>query len=280
MTPARIADKVSPMQTGGSWLREAPGWLFVAAGLALCVVGVLVPAQRSVHLLRGQLTRIEQQGALGQDRIEAYERFLDRLRHRDPSLVRRLAAAELNLVPAGATPVLLSSTQRATVHDWIGRSVDVTTARASAGTGSWLSRLTDGSRRLWMLGFGVLAVFVGLLVDGPPRPAARSCTKPAPSIPRWRPDRSHVIAGVEWTGNGLDEDKDELDEDKDELDEDEDEEELEEDDDELDDEDEDEEEFDEDEDEDEDDELDESEDDEDEDLEEEDDEDEDEEQQV
>lgn len=216
MTVARIADKVPPMHTGSTWLREVPGWLFVAAGLTLCVVGVLVPAQRSVHVLHRQLARIENQHALGQTRIEAYERFLDRLRHRDPSLVRRLAAAELNLVPAGATPVLLSSTQRATVHDWIVRSADITTPRAGAVNESRLSWLTDGSRRLWVLGFGVLVVFVGLVVDSRPRAATRRCTSPGHSRPRRRPDQFHVNAGVEWSGNGQNDD--EIEEDDDELD--------------------------------------------------------------
>jgi len=195
--------------------------MFVAAGLTLCVAGVLVPAQRSLHGLHGPLTRIEHQRGLGQDRIEAYERFLDRLRHRDPSLIRRLAAAELNLVPAGATPVLLSSTQRATIHDWIRRSAKVTTASAGTFTGSWLTWLTDGSRRLWVFGFGVLVVFVGLLVDGRQTLARRPCPRPGHSIPRWRPDQFVGAADVEWSDDGRDEDDDDDDDDdaKDDVDE-------------------------------------------------------------
>ena len=167
--------------------RLDPGWLFVAAGLTLCVAGVLIPAQRSLHDLGGQLARIEHLHAIGQDGIEAHQQFLDRLRHRDPSVIRRLAAAQLNLMPAGDTPLLVANSSQATVTDWIDRSVTPGTVTAAAPAGTWLTRLTEGTRRLWMLGFGVLVVFVGLLVDGRPPTAT---------------------AEVEWSDEGSDEDGD------------------------------------------------------------------------
>ena len=162
-------------------------WLFVAAGLTLCVAGVLIPAQRSLHDLGGQLARIEHLHALGREGIEAHERFLDRLRQRDPSLIRRLAAAQLNLMPAGDTPLLVANSSRATVTDWIGRSVPPGTIRVAPPARTWLIRLTEGTCRLWVLGFGVLIVFVGLLVDGR-SPAA--------------------TANVEWSDDASDEDDD------------------------------------------------------------------------
>ena len=171
----------------GSPFRLDPGWLFVAAGLTLCVAGVLIPAQRSLHDLAGQLTRIEHLHAVGRDGIEAHEKFLDRLRHRDPSVFRRLAAAQLNLMPAGDTALLVASSHRATVTDWIGRSVVPGTITTAPPPRTWLTRLTEGTRRLWVLGCGVLIVFVGLLVDGRPSP---------------------MTADVEWSDDDSDDDGD------------------------------------------------------------------------
>ena len=172
----------------GSSFRLDPGWLFVAAGLTLCVAGVLIPAQRSLHDLSGQLTRIEHLHAVGRDGIEAHQKFLDRLRHRDPAVFRRLAAAQLNLMPTDETPLLVASSSRATVTDWIGRSVAPGTTTVATPPRSWLTRLTAGTRRLWVLGFGVLFVFVGLLVDGRPSSA--------------------MTADVEWVDDGGEEDGD------------------------------------------------------------------------
>ncbi|MEE8238118.1 MAG: hypothetical protein V3S67_07375, partial [Gammaproteobacteria bacterium] len=185
-------------------LRVDPGWLFITAGLTLCVAGVLIPAQRSLHSLRGQLTRIEHLHTQGQDGIEAHEQFLDRLRHRDPSVIRRLAAAQLNLMPAGDTPVLVANSRQATVMEWIGRSVAPATVTAAPPASSWLTRLTGDTRRLWVIGFGVLLVFVGLLVDG------REDQPGVITDVDWSDDTNEEVEG--WDGNtGVDKDKEEAD---------------------------------------------------------------------
>ncbi len=185
-------------------LRVDPGWLFITAGLTLCVAGVLIPAQRSLHNLRGQLTRIEHLHTQGQDGIEAHEQFLDRLRHRDPSVIRRLAAAQLNLMPAGDTPVLVANSRQATVMEWIGRSVEPATVTAAPPASSWLTRLTGDTRRLWVIGFGVLLVFVGLLVDG------REDQPGVITDVDWSDDTNEEDGG--WDGNtGVDKDKEEAD---------------------------------------------------------------------
>lgn len=174
------------MGASGASFRLDPGWLFVTAGLTLCAAGVLVPAQQRLDELRGQLARIENAHVCGREGIEAHERFLDRLRQRDPAVIRRLAAAQLNLMPAGETPVLVASSAQSTVADWIGGSVDPEPLQAAAPPRTWLALLTQGTRRLWVLGAGILLVFVGLIVDG-----------------------RGVAADVEWSDNGHDEDEDE-----------------------------------------------------------------------
>jgi hypothetical protein len=124
--------------------------------------------------------------------------------------MRRLAAAHLNLVPAGTTPVLIASTRQATVTDWIGRSVVVASAPRPPqpmSQRSWLTSLTAGSGRLWVIGAGVLVVFVGLLMDGRPAGAGRAADPRA--LPRrCRSQRPRVTSEVEWSGDGAEDDDD------------------------------------------------------------------------
>ena len=143
-------------------------------------------------------------------------------------------AAQLNLVPSGTTPLLIASTRQATVTDWIGHSVAATGAAAprvpsSHPRRSWLTTLTAGSGRLWVIATGVLVIFVGLLVDGRPAVVARA-GNPAASPPRWRPQRPSATSEVEWSGNGQEEEEEEEEDPDEEVDEDEDDEDEEDDD--------------------------------------------------
>ncbi|MHC4210568.1 MAG: hypothetical protein ACYSWT_12730 [Planctomycetota bacterium] len=158
------------------------GWLYVLAGLALCAAGVLVPARRDLEDLRRQRDRLADERAIGQERADAYETFLQLLADDDPALLRRLAAAQLNLVPADETPVLVAASRTATVTDWIDRNVRAQRVEPKAPPDTLLAHLVGGPGKLWVIAGGVLAVFVGLLLDDARTPAGH---RSRPALPRW-----------------------------------------------------------------------------------------------
>ncbi|MDY7110226.1 MAG: hypothetical protein SYC29_16475 [Planctomycetota bacterium] len=150
----RIADPTA-------WLD--PGWLFVIAGLAMCAAAILVPAQSDLARLRRQLAELRDEETMLAERLRAHAAFLDDLHEADPALVKRLAAAQLNLVPHGERPVLMVRSTSASVGDWIESTVRAGRIERPERPASVLSRLTDARRRLWVLGGSIFCVFVGLL---------------------------------------------------------------------------------------------------------------------
>ena len=85
-----------------------------------------------------------------------------------PRLVRRLAAAQLNLIPQGDTPVLLVAAANSPVTDWIDATVTTDIRPEKLKAASMLSRLANGPHRLWLFGGGIMSVFVGLLLSPAP----------------------------------------------------------------------------------------------------------------
>ena len=99
-----------------------PGWPFVIAGLGLIVAGVLIPAQRDLHELRGSLEVHRALIEHSERRLDAYDRFVASVDGAEPQLVRRLAASQLNKMPADERPYLMLPSMNATVSDWIDAS--------------------------------------------------------------------------------------------------------------------------------------------------------------
>ncbi|MHC4414448.1 MAG: hypothetical protein ACYS0G_04110 [Planctomycetota bacterium] len=157
-------------------LRLDPGWLFVVAGLAVCAAWLLVPAQQDLNALRRQVARLSEQEAASWARLNAQAEFLRQLDQDDPALVRRLAAAQLNLMPAGETPVLLASSRTAQVTDWIDATVEAPSPAPDRETETLLCRLTSGPYSLWVLAAGVLGVLMGLVLKADPASARRPGT--------------------------------------------------------------------------------------------------------
>ncbi len=166
-------------------VRLDPGWLFVLAGLALCAAGLLVPAQQDLRSMRGQLDQLAHERHLRAARLEAHASFLAKIEQGEPAVVRRLAAAQLNLIPAGDRPVLLASSRNDSVTEWVNRTVAAATPPASTPPDTWLARMTGGGRRLWILAGGIFVIFVGLLIDAGPTAAQRARRM----VPRWRADQ-------------------------------------------------------------------------------------------
>lgn len=143
-----------------------PGWPFVVAGLGLIVAGVLIPAQRDLHELRGSLEVHRALLEHSDRRLDAYDRFLVSVDEAEPQLVRRLAASQLNKMPADERPYLMLPSMNATVSDWIDASEPLEVPSPAPYPDTLLSRLATGPRRLWILASGVFLIFVGL-VFGP-----------------------------------------------------------------------------------------------------------------
>lgn len=156
------------MRTTQPLFRFDPGWLFITAGLVLCVAGVLLPAQRDLFALNQQLEDLRRQEQHLNERLHSHAKFLSAFEADHPVLTKRLAAVQLNLAPAGDTPVLLASGRTGAVADWIEAKAPPPPASQAKWPDSILSRLATGPYRLWLIGGSVLCVFMGLLTTSMP----------------------------------------------------------------------------------------------------------------
>lgn len=142
----------------------------MAAGLAICAAGVILPAQDDLQSLQHQLERLRDEEVHAYARLKAHSDFMDQIDRADQPLVRRLAATQLNMVPQGDTPVLLSARATLPVTDWIDATVNMDIRPPKPAVVSKLSQLANGPHRLWMFGGGIMAVFVGLMLSPKPAP--------------------------------------------------------------------------------------------------------------
>ncbi len=150
--------------------RLDPGWLFLAAGLALLAATVLIPAHDDLQQAELVLAKAQAERAFAAERLANYSEFLDALNREDEDLMLQLAATHLNLTPAGRQPVL--GVGAPTEPD--GR-IDTFAALEPAPPGefvrvppdSMLHRWSTGERsRLWLLAGGSLLTLIGLLPPG------------------------------------------------------------------------------------------------------------------
>ena len=158
-----MADE-SRMSRTAPLFRMDPGWLFTMAGLAIMIASALLPAERNLHELKQQLSAIELRESMNAKRLEAYSRFTIDLEARNGSLLRRLAASQLNLMPEGDEPLLMATSIEHTVSDWIEDTVVPGDYQPEAAPDTLLTRLADGPRRLWLMGGGADFVFLGLIM--------------------------------------------------------------------------------------------------------------------
>ncbi len=159
------ADNASVMRATRPLFRFDPGWLFIIAGLAVCAAGVLLPAQADLRALEEQLAVLQGEEARAYQRLAAHADFIDQVDRGDPGIIKRLAAAQLNLVPEGDKPVLLAGGDTSPVTEWIDATVDLNLRPPPIEPVSTLSRWANGTSRLWMFGGGIMSVFIGLLIS-------------------------------------------------------------------------------------------------------------------
>jgi len=150
-----------------------PAWLFLAAGLAILGLVVILPAYEDLAEARFRRDRALAVEAHRESRLARYEEFLGAIENRDPSLVTSLAATQLNQIPTerAALPVGSAGVGGAGGDASVFPSLEpeplVLPERERVPTR--LERLVTGERtRGWVLLVGAVCVLVGLL------PATRS----------------------------------------------------------------------------------------------------------
>lgn len=142
------------------------GWLFIIAGLSMCMSVLLLPAKHDLFILESQRDALRAEELHNNARLRAHVDFIRAVDEGDPELGRRLVASQLNLLPQDQTPVLLASSPAGAVQYWL----DASATRPNIEPESWpettLSRLASGPRRIWLMAGGVMCVFLGLLTGG------------------------------------------------------------------------------------------------------------------
>jgi Na+-transporting methylmalonyl-CoA/oxaloacetate decarboxylase gamma subunit len=168
--------------------RPDPGWLWLIAGLVIVFVATVVPAQLSLERDRAALRQLQAAETRTFELLAAHDRFLADLREGHPPLLRRLAASNLNRMPADHEAVLLAESIDDHPIRWLEASVPAPVGDSVVQAPSLLETLVSGRSRLWIVGFGLLCLFVGLLLS-PMRGRSKATSRSSPIAPA-PPDRS------------------------------------------------------------------------------------------
>ncbi len=168
---SRRAGAVSWVVGGGAGVGRGlidPGMLFVLAGGAMIAACVLIPALDELEEAEHERDVARAVAAWQAERAAWSSRVLDGLADPDETVVRSLAARELNLAPAGSeavvTPVGGMSGWSASVA---GMEPGFSMPVRVDGEESLLGRMVRGERsRLWLMAGGALCVLVGLVGVG------------------------------------------------------------------------------------------------------------------
>ncbi len=163
---ARMIDHDSTVRTPPAPLQRLDsGWPYLLAGAILVAAMVLIAPADDLAQIRFHRDRLAALEADAVARLQAYETFLEAIDEADPMLVRRLAAAQLNLVPETVQPIGLMGVELdAHVDHWIRETLPPPTpTEPPVVKDSWLRRLASGPTRLWAILAGIVLIFIGLL---------------------------------------------------------------------------------------------------------------------
>jgi hypothetical protein len=141
-----------------------PGWLFIIAGLMMIAAAMLIPPQMQLHELRQKVGSLHVQEHRSHERLRAYSDFLATLEEEDQVLLKRLVAAQLNLIPQSEVPVLVAASAAEPVTTWIESTVRVPPHVTSEFPHTRLVDLVTGPDRQWVLGGACVCLFMGILV--------------------------------------------------------------------------------------------------------------------
>jgi hypothetical protein len=143
------------------------GWPCFLAGVLMLLAAGVIPSQTlleeeefAVQKLRMELARVSLVA-------KTYTRFLDEVDRGEETVVLRLAAAQLGVIPTDRQPLLESSGLSEPPTRWIERAAltdpETLGVIATPPKRSKLARILDGSGRLWVFGGALLSIFIGLL---------------------------------------------------------------------------------------------------------------------
>jgi len=151
----------------GLHARVDAGWLFLVAGLTLIAAVVLLPAHQDVRNARNQRDAVLGLEEHRIDRLERHSRYLAALEQHDPTLIKALAAEQLNLVPVGHRYLLAESSGRSDVSVFRALEPPVATELALYAhpePDSMLAELAmDDRARLWLIAGAGFCILIGLL---------------------------------------------------------------------------------------------------------------------
>ncbi|MDG1838866.1 MAG: hypothetical protein P8I91_08710 [Phycisphaerales bacterium] len=146
----------------------SPGWPFLLGGVLVVGAAMLLPAWRDVQSVRFERDQLAAQVDTASQRLAATYSIRESLRRDDAELKQRLIAWQHNRLPVGDI-ALAREIYTAGVLGWIDSTVPAVAEVAIPPVPTRLERLVSGPSRLWMLGAGVLMVFVGLVGFGASR---------------------------------------------------------------------------------------------------------------
>lgn len=171
-TPMPAAATLVTATIAGRPVAFDPGWLFIAAGMAILVAAAVLPAQDDLHHARWLRDRARVIETHRLARIGLHEDYLEALKGQDPNLLLSLAEQQLNQIPVDRTPIAGSDGPlvQAAATVFPALEPDPSTLPKEHKVDSLLHRLVTGpTTRLWMVALATALVLIGLLPSGSSR---------------------------------------------------------------------------------------------------------------
>ena len=139
------------------------GWLYLLCGLILTVSAIILPAHQDLKELAMKRVVIQNNVDELEYQIQVYKEFLQELQHENPELRQRIIEMQFNIQVSG-TPVVVDSSASQTPLEWLSQRIRRDTeVPLISEQSSILSNLSSGRSRLFLVGLGVFAIFVGLV---------------------------------------------------------------------------------------------------------------------
>jgi len=139
------------------------GWLYLLCGLVLTGAAIVLPARHNLDVLTSKKTTIASDLEELAYRMGVYQAFLDDVLAENPQLTKRLIEMQFNTSPEGSSVVIDRSASQ-TPLAWVAQRAKRTRVLPmESEQASILSQFAAGQGRLWLLGSGAFAIFIGLI---------------------------------------------------------------------------------------------------------------------